>query len=157
MTNMQEFSASLKGELTSEQARALQAYNQNLIDEFRSNQGKVSGDFAGAPLLLLNTVGAKSGLPRTTPLVFSQDGEHFVVIASTAGLDIHPDWYHNLLKQSQTTIEVEGKTLKVQIHQARGEERRRLYDQHAALMPVFQDYARKTEREIPVIVLQPIS
>lgn len=150
---MQDFTASLKGDFTPEQAEAMKAYNENLAREFRANQGQVQGDFAGAPLLLLTTTGAKSGQPRTTPLVYARDGDSYVIFASKAGMDTHPAWYHNLVANPQATLEVGGQTLKVLARFASGAERQRLFDQQVALMPAFGEYQRKTEREIPVVVL----
>lgn len=73
-------------------------FNQGIIAEFRANSGKISsGQFANAPLLLLTTLGAKSGQPRTTPLAYTSDGDRMVIIASKGGAPTHPDWYHNIL------------------------------------------------------------
>jgi len=155
---MQEFTARLKGDFTPEQAQMLQAYNQNLVSEFRANQGQVGGDFAGAPLLLLNSLGARSGQPRTTPLVYNKDGDNYVIFASKAGLDTHPAWYYNLVAHPQaSSIEIAGKTIKVQARLANAEERQRLFQLQVALMPAFGEYQQKTQREIPVFILTPES
>jgi deazaflavin-dependent oxidoreductase (nitroreductase family) len=153
--SMQEFVAQLKGDFTAEQAHALRSFNQQLTEEFREKEGQISGDFAGAPLLLLTTVGAKSGKEHTTPLVYSQDGDRYVVIASKAGLDKHPAWYFNLLAHPQTKIEIGAQPIPVKAALAEGSERQRLFEQQAALMPVFHDYQRKTTRELPVFILTP--
>src|SRR6266550_7757185 len=81
-------------------------FNQNIITEFRANGGKVSGLFANVSLLLLTTVGAKSGQPRTMPLAYTTDGDHFIVIASKGGAPTNPDWYHNLLANPLVTVEI---------------------------------------------------
>ncbi len=131
-------------------------YNQKIIAEFRENAGKVGGDFAGAPVLILTTRGAKSGRAHVTPLVYTLDGDDFVIIASKAGLPTHPDWYHNLVANEEATLEVGRERFPVRARVAEGEERQRLFDRQADLMPVFHDYARKAPRQIPVIVLKRI-
>ena len=133
------------------------AFNQALIDEFRANDGKVGGPFAGAPLLLLTTTGVKSGQQRTSPVVYTKDGENFVIIASKGGAPEHPQWFHNLVANPDITIEVGTDTIPVRARVAEGDERARLYRAQADLMPNFDDYAKATTREIPVVVLEPAS
>src|SRR5437764_9698768 len=87
------------------------AYNQAVVDEFRDNRGQVTGMFAGAPLVLLTTTGAKSGTRRTTPVVSTRDPSgNVVVIASKGGAPSHPDWYHNISANPMVTVEVPGET-----------------------------------------------
>src|SRR5919106_3589239 len=81
-------------------------FNRNLIEEFRANEGKVGGMFAGAPLLLLTTTGARSGLPRVAPLAYTTDNGRLVVIASKGGAPSHPDWYYNVRANPEVTVEV---------------------------------------------------
>jgi deazaflavin-dependent oxidoreductase (nitroreductase family) len=130
-------------------------FNATIIEEFRANGGKVGGRFEGAPLLLLTSTGAKSGEARTTPVMYLSDGERMVIFASKAGSPSNPAWYHNLLANPSATVEVGAETLAVQVSIAAGEERERLYNQQAELYPQFVDYAQKTTRQIPVVVLQP--
>lgn len=132
-------------------------FNQSLIEEFRANGGKVTGVFAGRPLLLLTSTGARSGQPRTMPLVYTTDGDRFVVIASKGGAPTNPDWYHNLVANPVATVELPGETFQARATMAEGEERQRLYDAQAALMPAFADYQRKTTRQIPVVILERIA
>jgi len=129
------------------------AFNRQIIDEFRANDGKVTGMFANAPLVLLTTTGAKSGQPRTSPLVYTKDGDQIVIIASKAGAPTDPDWYRNLLANPAVTIELPGDTYLAQACIAEGEERDRLFAAQAALMPNFAEYQRNTERLIPVVVV----
>jgi deazaflavin-dependent oxidoreductase (nitroreductase family) len=136
---------------------SMNQFNQDLIAEFRANGGKVTGRFAGRPLLLLTTTGAKSGQPRTMPLVYTKDGDNLVIIASKGGSDANPDWYHNLVANPEATIELPGEQFRVRARRTAGEERRRLYDAQAALMPAFADYEQKTTREIPLFVLERIA
>jgi deazaflavin-dependent oxidoreductase (nitroreductase family) len=130
-------------------------FNRALIEEFRSNDGKVTGSFTDAPLLLLTTTGARSGRRYTTPVVYTRDNGSYVIIASKGGAPDNPDWYHNLVTNPRATIELPGETLDVRAREAQGEERERLYRQQAELMPGFDAYQRKTSRRIPVLVLEP--
>ena len=130
------------------------AYNQAVVDEFRHNRGQVTGLFDGAPLVLLTTTGAKSGKRRTTPVVYTRDGDRVVVIASKGGAPTHPDWYHNLVAHPQVTVEVGGETYEANATVLTGEERDQLYARHAELYPQFDEYQAKTTRKIPVIALE---
>ncbi|MGI8856108.1 MAG: nitroreductase family deazaflavin-dependent oxidoreductase [Thermomicrobiales bacterium] len=132
-------------------------FNQSLIAEFRATNGKVTGDFAGRPLLLLTSTGAKSGQPRTMPLVYTTDGDHIVVIASKGGAPTNPDWYHNLVANPVATIEMPDETFQVRATVVEGAERERLYSAQAALMPGFAEYQEKTTRQIPVVVLERVN
>jgi deazaflavin-dependent oxidoreductase (nitroreductase family) len=129
-------------------------FNQAIIEEFRTHGGKVGGPFEGAPMLLLSTTGAKSGERRTTPVVYLPDGERMVIFASKAGAPTNPAWYHNLLAHPTATVEVGTETVDVDAVVTAGEERERLFERQAAIMPQFNEYARQTTRQIPVIVLQ---
>ena len=128
-------------------------FNRQIIEEFRANGGKVGGPFAGAPMLLLTTTGAKSGRPHTTPLVYSTDGDRIVVIASKAGAPTHPAWYHNLVANPTVTVEVGTEKYQASAEVPTGAERDRLFDAQAALMPNFAEYQRNTTRRIPVVRL----
>jgi len=101
---------------------AMTEFNQKVIEDFRGNGGKVGGAFAGAPMILLTHTGAKSGKAHTTPLVYTMEGDRFVIIASKAGAPTNPAWYHNLIAHPEVTVEV-------------GAERDRLFDAQARLMP----------------------
>jgi deazaflavin-dependent oxidoreductase (nitroreductase family) len=127
--------------------------DEDVINEFRANGGKVGGRFEGARMMLLTTTGAKSGEARTKPVVYTTDGDRFVVIASKGGAPTNPDWFHNLLADPEVILEVGGERFPARATVTSGEERRRLYDAQAALMPGFAEYAQKTTREIPVVVL----
>lgn len=132
------------------------SFNEQVIEEFRSNGGVVGGRFEGRPMMLLTTTGAKSGQPRTHPLVYTTDGDRLVVIASKGGADDNPAWYHNLRANPVVTVEVGNETYQARATVPQGEERRRLFDQQAAIMPFFAEYERKTSRVIPVVVLERI-
>ncbi len=130
-------------------------FNQTVIAEFRANNGKVGGPFANTSLLLLNTIGAKSGQPRTLPLAYTMDGDRFIIIASKAGAPTNPDWYYNLLANPIVTIEIGHERFQARAVVAEGQERERLYAQMAERLPQFAEYQRNTSRQIPVVILQP--
>jgi deazaflavin-dependent oxidoreductase (nitroreductase family) len=132
-------------------------FNQAIIEEFRAHGGKVGGPFQGSPLLLLSTIGAKSGERRTTPVVYLPDGERMIIFASKAGAPTNPAWYHNLLADPSATVEVGTEKLDVDATVITGEERDALFERQEAVMPQFSEYARQTTRQIPVIALQRIA
>ena len=129
--------------------------NQGIIDEFRANEGRVGGHFAGRTLLLLHTVGAKSGQERINPVAYVKDGDRFVIIASKGGAPTNPDWYYNLLAHPLVTVEVGTEQFRVRATVAAESERTRLYDKMVQMMPSFAEYRDKTTRAIPVIILTP--
>ncbi len=132
-------------------------FNAQVIEEFRANGGKAGGMFEGMPLVLVHNVGAKSGREFITPLVYLADGDRYVIFASKAGAPVNPGWYHNLKAEPNVSIEVGTETLDVVATEATGEERDRLYRTQEEQQPQFAEYATKTERKIPVIVLTPKS
>ena len=132
-------------------------WNDSIIAQFRANGGQMtSGPFTGRTLLLLTTKGAKTNVERTSPLVYSRDGERFVIVASKGGAPTHPAWYHNLRAHPEVTLEVGKEKFRARASVATAAERRRLYDKHAERMPAFWDYEKKTTRKIPVVVLERI-
>ncbi|OZC46444.1 nitroreductase family deazaflavin-dependent oxidoreductase [Rhodococcus sp. RS1C4] len=128
-------------------------FNDQVVAEFRANHGKVGGPFEGAPLLLLHTVGAKSGADRLSPLMYLPDGDRYVIFASKAGADTNPAWYHNLLANPAARIEVGDDTIDVVAREIEGDERDALYRKQAELYSGFADYEKKTTRVIPVVAL----
>lgn len=133
------------------------AFNDDLIADFRAHGKVTKGPFLGRDVLLLTTKGAKSGLERTSPLVYSRDGERLVVIASKGGAPTNPGWFHNLKADPIVNVELGGERFAARANEARPEsERRRLYDQHAVKNPGFKDYEKKTTRRIPAVTLERI-
>lgn len=128
-------------------------WNQNVIKEFRANDGKVGGPFAGGHLLLLTTTGAKTGRQLTSPLMYNTEGDRLYVFGSKAGAPTHPDWYYNLLANPQVTIELGNETFKAHAVPLTGEERDRIYQKQAEEVPQFATYQENTTRQIPVIAL----
>lgn len=131
-------------------------FNEDLIAHFRKNRGVIlEGPFTGRPVLLLTTTGARSGEPRTTPLVYSPDGDRFLIIASMGGAPTHPAWYHNLRAHPEAIVEVGAERFRAMASLFPADpDRRRLYDQHAAIHPGFKDYEKKTTRKIPAVLLE---
>ncbi|MER5183004.1 nitroreductase/quinone reductase family protein [Streptomyces sp. NPDC002896] len=129
-------------------------FNQQIIDEFRANQGRVGGYFEGARLLLLTTTGARSGARHTTPLGYLPDGERVLVIASAAGAPKHPDWFHNILANPRVTVEDGIFTYEAEAVVLEGAERDRVFARAVDAEPGWADYQAKTTRVIPVVALQ---
>ena len=129
-------------------------FNRQVIDEFRSNGGKVGGQFEGAPLLLLHTTGAKSGAERVNPMMYQQVGDELAVFASKAGAPTNPDWYHNLVANPRASVEVGDDTYEVESRVAEGQERTRIWEAQKAAYPGFADYESATTRTIPVVILR---
>ena len=132
---------------------AFNEFNKKIMAEFHDNADKVGGPFAGADVLILTTTGAKSGQTRWNSLVYSKDGDRFIIVASKGGAPTSPDLYHNLVANPSAVIEVGSDVISVDAAIAVGAERDRLYAQHAARMPQFLQYAKNTTRTIPVVVL----
>jgi deazaflavin-dependent oxidoreductase (nitroreductase family) len=130
-------------------------FNTAIIDEFRANDGKVAGQFAGAPMLLLHTTGARSGQERVNPLVYGRDGDNLLVFGSKGGAPSHPDWFHNVVANPEVTAEVGAETRAFRARVAEGDEHERLWSRQKELMPAFADYEANTARRIPVVVLEP--
>lgn len=125
-----------------------------LIDDFRSHGGEVTeGVHAGRTVLLLATVGAKTGAPRIAPLVYTRDGGRYVIVASKGGAPAHPAWYFNLVADPLVTVEVGGETIAARATVTEGADRDRLFAAHAAEFPYFVGYQKKTSRVIPVVLL----
>ena len=128
-------------------------YNATVIDEFRGNEGRVSGIWEGTPLLLLHHTGAKSGATRVNPVAYLAEESRYLIFASNGGAASNPAWYHNLKANPSTRIEVGSESMDVVASEATGEERERLFQRGAERFPDLGKHARKTAREIPVIVL----
>jgi len=129
-------------------------FNAKIIAEFRANGGKVGPPFEGAPMVLLTSVGAKSGKERVNPLVYTTDGDRYVVIASKGGAPTNPDWFHNVKANPEVTVEIGEETFTARASVAEPAERDRLFAAQAELMPGFKDYEKATDRVIPVVVLE---
>ena len=128
--------------------------NQGIIDEFRANEGKVGGMFEGAPMLLLHTTGAKSGLTRVNPVMYQQVGDDLAVFASKAGAPTNPDWYYNLRANPNVEIELGTETIPVTARVADDDERERIWGIQKERYPTFAEYEQTAAgRKIPVVLL----
>lgn len=129
-------------------------FGQEHVRTYRETGGERGYHWRGATILLLTTTGGVSGEERTTPLIFRQDGERWVIVASKGGAPDHPAWYKNLSADPSATIQVKSERIPVHAHAAEGAERARLWELMNEVWPPYEDYQRKTEREIPVVVLE---
>lgn len=132
-------------------------FNAGIITEFRENAGKVGGPFQGMSMLLLHSIGAKSAEQRVNPLVYKDVGESYAIFASAGGGPKSPAWYHNLVANPNVSIEVGTETVDVVARVTEGEERFSIWEPWKTAVPMFAEYEQKTDREIPVIVLDPRS
>jgi deazaflavin-dependent oxidoreductase (nitroreductase family) len=128
-------------------------WNAQVIEEFRTNDGRVQA-FAHQPLLLLTHRGARTGTERTNPLAYFRDGDRYLIVASRGGAPTNPDWYHNLKAHPEASVEVGTETFAVTASEASPEERPRLWEIVTSSNPAFKEYETKTERTIPVLVLE---
>lgn len=131
-------------------------WNEGIIDEFRANDGKVSGIFEGKPLLLLHHKGARTGTERVSPLMYQPVDGSYAVFASKGGAETNPDWFHNLKAHPDVIIEVGTDKIDVRARIAEGDEQDRIWERQKSEFPQFAGYEQKTSRDqIPVIVLDP--
>jgi deazaflavin-dependent oxidoreductase (nitroreductase family) len=137
-------------------AEALKAFNAKVVDEFRANRGKVGGQFGGANLLLLTTLGAKSGQRRVSPLGYLRLDGKMIVVGAYAGADVDPAWVHNLRANPQAHIEVGGQSLDVSARELPPDEREFAWKQIVQAEVGVADYQARTSRVIPVFELVPI-
>jgi deazaflavin-dependent oxidoreductase (nitroreductase family) len=131
-------------------------WNNKIIGEFRGNEGRVGGPFEGAPMLLLHTVGARTGQERVNPMMYMRVDGGYAVFASKAGAPSNPDWYHNLLAHPKVTAEIGTSTVELIARVAEDGEREPIWAAQKAAYPGFADYERKTTRQIPVVILEPV-
>lgn len=130
-------------------------WNQQIIDEFRANDGKVGGMFEGAPLLLLHHAGARTGTQRVTPLMYQARPSGYAIFASKAGADSNPDWFYNVAANTATEVEVGADSVRVNARVASGEEHDDIWNRQKRDWPQFAEYEQQTARDvIPVVVLE---
>ena len=135
-----------------------EAWTRALIADMREHGGRASsGPMAGKPLAILTTTGAKTGLPRTAIVTTHRDGDRLAIAASKGGAPTHPQWYHNLIGNPEVTVEVDNETFQARAIDTTGAERDRLWKDHVAVLPEFGEYPKKTDRTIPMVLLERIS
>lgn len=131
----------------------MKEFNKTIIDEFHANGGVVGGQFAGIPLLLLTTTGAKTGHTRVNPLAYMNHGDRHIIIASYAGAPTNPPWYYNLLSNPEVSVEMGSERFTARADVLDEPERTELYAKMVEIIPVFSEYQSKTTRVIPVVAL----
>lgn len=129
-------------------------WNTKVIEEFRANEGRVGGPFEGRRTLLLHHQGAKTGTWRVNPLAWYPVGDGWAIIASKGGAPTNPDWFHNLIANPDAEVEVGTERIPVTARLTEGEDRNRIWDEFIIDRPTFAEYQEKTERTIPVVVLE---
>ena len=130
-------------------------FNEQIMAEFRANGGNVGGPFTGVPMVIVHHIGAKSGIVRHAPLAYLPDGDDVVIFASKGGDPTNPSWYHNLIANPDTVIELGTELVPVHVREAIGVERDELFERQKQAMPPFAEYEARTTRVIPVLVLEP--
>jgi deazaflavin-dependent oxidoreductase (nitroreductase family) len=129
-------------------------YGQEHVERYRATDGAEGHEWQGTQTLLLTTTGRKSGEPRTTPLIYAPEGDSFVVVASQGGSDEPPAWYLNLSDDPAVEVQVKAERFKARARTASSEEKPALWEKMVSEWPAYDEYQRKTNREIPVVVLE---
>lgn len=130
-------------------------FGEEHVRRYRETGGEVGHIWReGSTILLLTTKGRKTGEPRTTPLIYAADGDRYVIVASKGGAPKHPGWYENLAKNPAVELQVKDEVFAAHARTAEGEERDRLWRKANEVWPHYDEYAEKTDREIPVVVLE---
>jgi proline iminopeptidase len=132
-------------------------FGDDHVRRYRETGGKVGHDWRkGSTILLLTTTGRTTGEKRTAPLIYAQDGARYVIVASKGGAPDHPGWYKNLEKTPEVELQVKDEVFRARARTAHGEERARLWRKANEVWPDYDEYAKRTQREIPVVVLERI-
>ena len=131
------------------------SFNEQIVAEFRENEGRCGGMFEGNPMLLMTMTGARSGRRLTSPLTYHRHGDDYVVMASAGGHPSHPAWYHNIVANPQVTLEVGTESFGADAVVLEGDERAAAFAAMCEAMPRFGDYQEAVDREIPIVALRP--
>lgn len=129
-------------------------FGQEHVKRYRETNGAEGHEWQGTTVLILTTTGRRSGTSRSTPLIYGRDGDNYVVVASKGGADEHPAWYLNLAADPEVEVQVLGDRFRARARTATAEEKPRLWQAAVERWPAYADYQRRTEREIPVVVLE---
>jgi deazaflavin-dependent oxidoreductase (nitroreductase family) len=131
-------------------------FGQEHVRRYRETDGEVGYIWNGVPTLLLTTTGRRSGEPTTTPLIFGRAGDDYVIVASQGGKPEHPGWYRNLVKEPEVELQVKGDRFRGRARTAEGGEREQLWRRMAEIWPPYDKYQTRTDRVIPVVVVEPL-
>jgi deazaflavin-dependent oxidoreductase (nitroreductase family) len=137
-------------------SESVNPWNRGIVDEFRANEGRVGGNFQGATLLLLHTVGAHTGTERVNPLMYQDLGGAVAVFATKGGAPTNPDWYHNLVANPDVMAEIGTESRRFRARTATGVERDRIWTKQKSDYHGFAEYETRTDRVIPVVILEPL-
>ncbi len=129
-------------------------FGQQHVKRYRETNGTEGHEWQGTTVLILTTTGRRSGTPRSTPLIYGREGDNYVVVASKGGADEHPAWYLNLLANPEVDVQVLADRFTARARTATAEEKPRLWQAAVERWPAYADYQRRTEREIPVVILE---
>jgi deazaflavin-dependent oxidoreductase (nitroreductase family) len=129
-------------------------YGEEHVRRYRETNGEVGYLWMGVKTLILTTIGRRSGDPRPKPLILGQDGDAYVVVASKGGAPHHPDWYLNLVDHPEVEVQVKGDRFRARARTAVADERERLWKLMTGIWPAYDEYQEKTDRQIPVVVLE---
>ena len=129
-------------------------FGEEHVNRYRETDGEEGHDWQGTQTLLLTTKGRKSGDERTTPLIYGESGDDYVIVASKGGTPDHPAWYLNLQESPDVGVQVRGDRFRARARTARPEEKSELWHQMVSHWPAYDEYQEKTDREIPVVVLE---
>ena len=135
--------------------RDFSLFGDEHVRQYEATGGKVGHDWNDTQVLILHTTGRKSGATRKNPLIYGRDGDNYMVVASKGGAPNHPDWYLNLIAHPETTIQVWGERIPVTARTATADEKARLWPTMTKEWPDYDQYQKKTEREIPLVMLSP--
>jgi deazaflavin-dependent oxidoreductase (nitroreductase family) len=131
-------------------------FGQEHVDRYLATDGEEGHDWRGTRVLILGTTGRKSGKHRLTPLIYGQHGDDYLLVASNGGTPTHPDWYHNLVAQPDVEIQVKGDKRRAHARTATSAERAELWPIMTKEWPDYDEYQTKTDREIPIVVIEPV-
>jgi deazaflavin-dependent oxidoreductase (nitroreductase family) len=129
-------------------------WQQRHVKRYVESNGDDGHIWEGVPTLLLTTTGRRSGQPRTTPLIYANDGDRYVIVASYGGAPEHPAWYVNLREKPEIEVQVKADRFQARARTAEGDEKARLWKVMAAIWPAYDNYQARTTREIPIVVLE---
>jgi deazaflavin-dependent oxidoreductase (nitroreductase family) len=133
---------------------AANTFNDEVIEEFRANDGRVTGSLTGTPILLLHQVGARSGIERVTPLAYTpHEGGRYLIVASNGGSPRHPSWYYNLKAHPNTHVEMDTQTFTARAEEQQGAARARVWPKVLAASPSLREFEARTTRQVPLFLL----